>query len=68
MNNAQRDLLAKALADISKGIFIGVLLAGATDKLFFYEACLGVLFAVLLKPGQPAYIAGHTVAGGKEDD
>ena len=38
MNNAQRDLLAKALADISKGIFIGVLLAGATDKLFFYEA------------------------------
>ena len=34
MNNAQRDLLAKALADISKGIFIGVLLAGATDKLF----------------------------------
>ena len=62
MNNAQRDLLAKALADHLKGIFIGVLLAAATDKLSFYEACLGVLFAVLF------YMAGHTVAGGKEDE
>ena len=35
VNNAQRELLAKALADISKGIFIGVLLPGATDKLSF---------------------------------
>ena len=62
MNNAQRDLLAKALADISKGIFIGALLAAATDKLSFYEAYLGVLFAVFF------YIAGHAVAGGKDDE
>ena len=62
MNNAQRDLLAKALADISKGIFIGVLLAAATDKLSFYEAYLGVLFAIFF------YMAGHAVAGGREGE
>ena len=62
MNDAQRDLLAKASADISKGIFIGVLLAAATDKLSSYEAYLGILFAVFF------CLAGHTVAGGKKDD
>lgn len=62
MNTAQRDLLTKALADISKGIFIGALLAAATDKLSIFDACLGVLFAVLF------YLAAHTIAGASDHD
>ena len=62
MNNAQRDLLTKALADVSKGIFIGALLAAATGKLSAYEASLGVLFALLF------YLAAHTIAGAPDHD
>ena len=62
MNNVQRDLLTKALADVSKGIFIGALLAAATGKLSTYEACLGVLFALLF------YLAAHTIAGAHHHD
>ena len=62
MNRAQRDLLAKALADVAKGIFIGALLASATDKLTLTETYLGVLFAIFF------YLAAHAVTGGIPHD
>ena len=45
MNNAQRDLLAKAFADVARGLFVGVLLAAGAGKISLYSAFWGVLFA-----------------------
>ena len=50
MNRPQRDLLSKALADVSKGIFIGGVLATATERLTFYEGWYAGLAAIALLP------------------
>ena len=62
MNNFQRDLLSKALADIAKGIFIGAILATATDKLTFYEGWYASLASIAF------YLAAHFIAGGYSDE
>ena len=62
MNNAQRDLLAKAFADVAKGLLIGVLLAAGAEKISLIGACWGVIFAMLF------YVTGHNVAGGIRRD
>ena len=62
MNEAQRDLLVRALSDIAKGVFVGVLLAAGTRKLSFLDLLAGVLFAVFF------YVAAHNVAGGIRHD
>lgn len=62
MNNAQRDLLVKAFADIAKGLFVGVLLAAGTEKVSLYGACWGVLFAVFF------HLTAHNIAGGIRSD
>ena len=58
MNNAQRDLLAKAFADVAKGLFVGVLLAAGAEKISLYSACWGAVFASFF------YLTAHNIAGG----
>ena len=62
MNHTQRELFTKTLADAAKGIFIGALLAGATDNLTLVEAYFGVLFAIFF------YLSAHVIAGGSDHD
>ena len=46
MNHAQRDLLAKSLADVAKGVFVGALLASGTGKLPLHFVVLGLVLPV----------------------
>ena len=62
MNEAQRELLVRALSDVAKGVFVGALLAAGAGKLSFLDVVAGVLFAVFF------YIAANNVAGGIRHD
>lgn len=57
MNNAQRELLAKSLADVAKGVFVGALLASGTGKLPLPFVLLGVGFACVF------HMAAHVLLG-----
>ena len=62
MNKAQRDLLAKSLADVAKGVFVGALLASGTGKLPLHFVLLGVAFACVF------HIAAHVLIGGNHHE
>ena len=62
VNNAQRDLLVKAFADVAKGLLVGVLLAAGAGKISIIVAGWGVVSAMLF------YVTGHNVAGGVQRD
>ena len=62
VNSAQREMLAKAFADIAKGLFVGVLLAAGAEKLSFIGASWGVVFATFF------YVTAHNIAGGIRRD
>ena len=55
MNNAQRQLLAKTLSDVGKGILIAVLVALGTDKMDPWIGTFAVLGAINL------YVVAHNL-------
>ena len=63
MNTAQRNLLAKTLADIAKGAFIAVLVALPTGKMHLWVGLLVAVGAV------ECYVMAHKLlAGGDHHD
>lgn len=62
MNDAQRDLLAKGLADIAKGIFVAAPIAMGTGKLSVGFTLTVMALAVGI------FNLGYQVAGGNSDE
>lgn len=58
LNTAQRDLLAKTLADIAKGISIAVLIALGTNKMDLGWSLVAIAGAV------ECYIVAHNLLAG----
>ena len=63
MNTAQRDLLAKTLADIAKGIVIAVFIAIGTNKMDLWWGMVTLVNAPNLY-----FIAHKLLAGGDQRD
>ncbi len=62
MNDAQRDLLSKALADVAKGVFVAAPIAMGTGKLSVGFTLTVMAVAVGI------FNLGYQVAGGQSDE
>lgn len=62
MNDAQRELLSKGLADIAKGVFVAAPIAMATAKLDVWTGLALMAFAIGL------FNIGYSIAGGNDHD